>query len=229
MVEQSLETGSQSPDFTVLNDYVDWVTQNWIHELGTDEAQQHVRSKLTEETHELCEALETGNPDEILLELGDVLWTAHACALNEGFSVTSSSVPTSSIDGGAKSKDITWDVPALYALSGGDPEDVTVLIQSGDLETTQLVLSTLSGRLGKASRLARALQPAEQPETRDQSDYTGVWQALYYGRVTTSLSQMTLLVSLIAQHHLGVGLEQVMQANHRKISERLAKGEPVTR
>ncbi|MGZ6004578.1 MAG: MazG nucleotide pyrophosphohydrolase domain-containing protein [Candidatus Saccharimonadales bacterium] len=217
------------PRFQTLNDYVGWVAEDWVHTFGSDEAQLHVRSKLGEEVYELSEALDNGTPEDIKLELGDVLWTANAVALNEGFTPSSEPISLEDLDKQAKVADIEWDVPVLRALYGLSSEEVKTKIASGDPETTQMALSSLAGQLGKAGRMTRAMTPYTDNSPSKERTFSDGWLEVQHGRVISAVGQINLLVSLIAQNRLGVGLSEVMQANYDKISERLATGKPVTK
>lgn len=229
MSEQSLSPVEVSqPKFETLNDYVGWVTRDWVHEQGSDDAQLHVRTKLNEEVDELNEALEKGSPEDIKTELGDVLWTANAVALNEGFTLPTEPISLEGIDEQAKSADMEWDVPTLKALHNLTAEDIKSRLASGDLKTTQMVLSSLAGQLGKSGRISRVMALKSEGSPDQEHSFGDAWLQVQHGRVVSTVGQINLLVSLIAQSRLKAGISDIMQANYDKISKRLAEGRPVT-
>jgi NTP pyrophosphatase (non-canonical NTP hydrolase) len=216
--------------FKTLNEYFAWAGENWIHEFGSDEAQKHARSKLGEEVEELSDALETGAPDEIKAELGDVLWTANAVAMNEGFKVRSEPVSLEDLDERALRDDTEWDVPVLRALYNLSPEEINSRLLSGDVKTTKMVLESLAHQLGKAAKITRAITPELDLSPKAKRTFlVNGWLEVQYGRVIWAVDQIDLLVSLIAQRRLGISIADVMQDNYEKLTSRIAQGDPVTK
>jgi phosphoribosyl-ATP pyrophosphohydrolase len=225
---------TQSPadtvPFATLKDYETWVASDWMYPLGSDKAQRHVRAKQREEVRELNEALANGSPEDIISEMGDVLWTSEAVALNEGFTLEEAfrlssiadqlpegELTTSDVDALARTVEIEWDAPVLRALYGASTEEVSDRVKDGNMEMTRLVLNGLSHQLGRSAHMARVLTP-ENPM---------LW--LDEVRAAEALTQTVILVSLIAQTHLGSSLADVMEANREKLAMRLAQGKPVTK
>lgn len=227
MSENANPTIEHRPDFQTLNQYEEWVSENWIFEFGSEEAQRHAAFKLDEEVDELCRALETGTSEDIKLELGDVLWTAAAVAINEGFRLQARDVRLDDIDKVAR-QDVDWDVPSVRALYGLSQQEIKGRLQASDTEVTQLVLIGLAARLKKASRVKRHLAPDADPYDADDPNWNSAYAVLYHNRAIICADQIVLLISLIAQQRLGKSLKEVVKANFDKLSERINKGQPPT-
>ena len=225
--------GYQPPrqSFNNLDDYESWVANDWLYPLGSNEAQRHTRAKLEEEVVELADAFVGGSRDEIISEMGDVLWTAEAVAMNEGFmlegavrySVRGEGMPADTltletIDNVARTTDVAWDVPVIKALYGLSDSEVQAGIETGDDRIVRLVLSSLGNELGKSARIVRVL-----PDPEDG------WTRLHEVRAAEALGQIVLLVSYLAQSRCDSTLAEVMTANHDKLAARLANKEPVTK
>ncbi|HEX8226402.1 MAG TPA: hypothetical protein VF572_00875 [Candidatus Saccharimonadales bacterium] len=162
--------------------------------------------------------------------MGDVLWTAEAVALNEGFylegtfghssvadKLPEGEIKLSDIDTVARIADIEWDVPAVRALYGLSSKEVSTRVKEGNIETAQLVLGELSHQLGKSARMARVL------------DLDDGWTRLQELRVAEALAQTVLLVSSLAQTRTGSSLGEVIYANRKKLTARLATKAAITK
>lgn len=230
MFEHARSPADSAP-FATLKDYETWVALDWTHPLGSDEAQKHARAKQREEVKELGEALAGGSLEDIKFELGDVLWTSEAVAINEGFTIEEAfresslrdrlpegrPLALSDIDELARTIEIDWDVPAVLAMERTDIKDVNKRVNEGDIEMTELVLGALSHQLGRSARLSRVLSP-ESP-----------WAWLDEARAAEGLVQIVILISLVAQTRLQSSLADIMEANREKLAARLAQGKPVTK
>lgn len=221
------------PPINTLAEFEDFVATNWLHSLGSDEAQAHVRAKLEEEITELIAALENESSGAIISEMGDVLWTSAAVALNEGLTLQEAiqrssiaahlpkaALSLDDIDTAATTAipTIQWDLPAVQAVYDMDASAINEKISSGDVDMTHLALKYLAGRLGKSARILHVL-----------SDYEDGWTDLHRARTTEELSELIILVSYIAQSRLGSSLSAAIADNHTKLSARVASGQPITK
>ena len=214
-MDTSEQAAISSRNFTHLSDYESWASLYWLHQNGTPAAQLHARSKLREETEELVEALEIGNPDEIISEAGDVLWTSHASGMNADISISESLRTIFPVRFSDVSPRITQlDELALELLAG------TPAVQIGqELRGYEL-------QLGKAANQWFNLQEhADVPS----DTFANAYIHLKRSRAVHALANTTLLISYVAQEFAGVSLGDVMRENHAKIEGRLLRSEVVTK
>lgn len=198
--------------FTHLEDYEAFVQQDWLYPVGTDEAQHHVRGKLAEEAREAAEAVTTHDPQRIVDELGDFLWTADANALNVGISLQESlrhELRPDQIGGGFIGTD-RIDMLALELIP-----DEPIVIMAG-------WITYLGHYLGKAAKQWRNLSPLLEVGPPDP------WIELKRLRAYDGLTQALLVTSAVAQRHAGSTLADVMHSNAAKLNERKKTTEPIT-
>lgn len=204
--------------FNTLRDYQQWANSDWVYKAGSDEAQQHARSKLEEESAELVKAMAEHQPEEIVSELGDVLWTASANAHNAGISLEDS---------------------FRYSLPDGSFEDSPIPVTKIDdmasefisgqpLEEVAARLKYLSGYLGKVAKQWHNLSPPINADAQPTT-FSETWIQLKAGRTKENLVEIVLICSAIGQQECSKSLQDVMEANAQKLMTRKAAGEPLTK
>ncbi len=204
--------------FNTLQEYQAWAATDWLHEPGSDEGQLHARSKLDEETTELAEAIQVHKPDEILDELGDVLWTATANAHNAGVALEDS-FRYSLLEG-------TFDDNPISIAKIDDMSSEFVAGQTP--EETSARLKYLSGYLGKAAKQWHNLSPLIDAQAQPAT-FSEAWIQLKAGRTKGSLVELVLICSAIAQQECSKSLQDAMKTNAQKLQARKAMGEPLTK
>lgn len=227
MTESFSSAETNHRHFKTLNDYESWVAENWLHPPGSDEAQLHVRAKLDEEVKELGEALEKDRSDDIKAELGDVLWTSTAVAINEGFEAKGEPIFLDEID--RLARDRVWDEPVLGVLYGLSSERITEKLKAGDTAMTKQVMESLTHQLGKAGRMAHRFADQFDYSNSKHNTFGSAWLEVQQHRLVDARAQILLLASLIAQDRLQLSLADIMQANYAKLTARISSGQPITK
>jgi NTP pyrophosphatase (non-canonical NTP hydrolase) len=205
------------PHFDTLQDYQLWASTNWLYEQGSDKAQLHARGKIAEETQELTDALSSGEPEEVLSEIGDVLWTATANAHNAGITIEESFRYTFSPESFS-------DDP----ISVNQIDEMAVDFTSDQpIEETITRLKYLAGRLGKAAKQYHNLSPLVDANAAAET-FADAWILLKAARAKQSLTEIVLIASSLAQNHCGSTLQEAMMSNRRKLTARINTGLPIT-
>lgn len=201
--------------FALVSDYERFAARNWIKAPGSLDAQLHARAKFEEEVDELIEAVEMGTPADIISEAGDVLWTATANGSNAGISLEKSlqeqfpshfslePVALSDVDAAALDLLDTVDVPELSELLRGQKRSL------GTMAKQWFVLSDVS---------------AIRPDT-----FAGRFIEQKATNARDGLAQTALVVSCVVQRFAGSGLQAVANENRRKLDQRLAQGQVLTK
>lgn len=204
------------PDFGHIGAYEEWAMKYWIHPPGSLEAQLHARAKLDEETDELIQAILNGNPEDVISEDGDVLWSAAASASNAGITITEVLTSAFPIYFNAERPidTQTVDYVALTMLDGISIKDV------------QDYLTDSERVLGKAAKQWFSLKGTVNiPHTT----FADALISLKRIDAANALLTLTLLTSYIAQRYGQKGLKSVLEANYKKIEQRVQTGSAVTK
>jgi NTP pyrophosphatase (non-canonical NTP hydrolase) len=200
-----------------LQQFETWVSQDWVYESGSDEAQVHVRGKLDEESAELAEVLASSNREDILSDLGDFLWTATANGLNVGIT---------SFD--ALRHELRTDQVGTEAITF-DQIDKLALELMPDLPVDQMEgwVKYLGHYLGKAAKQWRSLSPLIDTEAKPQN-FSEAWIQLKRLRAYDALTQAVLITSALAQRYANATISDVVVNNVEKLQNRKAAGLPMT-
>jgi NTP pyrophosphatase (non-canonical NTP hydrolase) len=203
--------------FTTLEQYQEWASQDWLYDHGSDEAQLHARAKLREEASEFAEAIADGNSDEIISELGDVLWTATANGQNCGISL---------------------EAGLRHELSAEYFSDEPITLEQVDSLAQELIpdetpeeladwVIAMARYIGKAAMQWRNLSPLIDTDKNPET-FSDAWILLKHAQTTDGLTQTVLLCSAIAQRVADKKIEDVIACNIEKLYARKAAGLPIT-
>lgn len=210
------ELHRQNVQLLTLSKYSEWVGREWLYNKGTDEAQFHVRKKLTEEKHEAAEAILSGDSDRIVDEIGDFLWTATANAMNVG---------------------ITLDECLRHELSRDFFDEDIITLKKVDELALQLIpdespeimaawVDYIGYYLGKAAKQWKNLSPYVTTGIVSES-FTDPWIRLKKARTYDGLAQAILISSAITQRMAGKTIADVFLNNVSKLEDRVHRGVPI--
>lgn len=204
------------PDFGHIGAYEEWAMKYWIHPPGSLEAQLHARAKLDEETDELIQAILNGNPEDVISEDGDVLWSAAASASNAGITITE--VLTSAFPGYFDPKD-PIDIKTVDELA-------LMLFDDISIKDVQDYLTNDARALGKAAKQWFVLG---KTVNTPRATFADALISLKRIDAADALLNLTLLTSYVAQRYGQKGLKSVLEANYKKIEQRVQTGSAVTK
>ncbi|MDB5181968.1 MAG: MazG nucleotide pyrophosphohydrolase domain, partial [Candidatus Saccharibacteria bacterium] len=179
-----------SPDvpITTLEQYQAWASQDWLYDLGSDQAQLHARAKLEEEASELVEALTAGDNDEIISELGDVLWTATANGQNCGITLADS-----------MRHELSPDYFADESITLAQIDELALELIPEELPRVMANwVNYMAHYVGKAASQWSNLSPEIDPDKQPES-FSDAWILLKRERARDGLTQTVLLCSAISQ------------------------------
>ncbi len=217
MTQFGHETLSDPQRFAAVGDYEAFVAEDWLHPRGSDNAQAHVRGKLSEEAREAAEALRSGDPARIVDEVGDFLWTATANGLNVGLALEDSLRRELGANQVGEAQIAISDIDKL-ALG---------LIPDEPVDAMAGWIIYLGYYLGKAAKQWRILGPLIDQESEPQT-FADTWILLKRDRTRDGLTQALLVASAVTQRFAGRTLTDVFEHNARKLDGRKRRGDAIT-
>lgn len=218
MISASGEALSSETSISTLEQYQAWASTDWLYEPDSDEAQLHARAKFEEEATELTEAMLSGNEEDVVSELGDVLWTATANGQNCGITLEDSI-----------RHELSPDYFDEDSISLGRIDELALeLIPEETAEDMASWVKYMAHYVGKAAKQWRNLSPEIDPDKQPET-FADAWILLKRARARDGLTQTVLLCSAIAQRFAGKTLQDVVDCNVEKLSARKAAGQPMTK
>lgn len=214
-MKNSESSVSSSPEISLLSEYELWASQNWLHDIGSLDAQIHARAKFEEEIDELIEAISLKDAHDITSEAGDVLWTATASGHNSGISLSESlqaTYPNLFLEKQIAPHHI--DTVALEVFGNSNSDDI-----QQSLESYKIGLGKMAKQWFILKDVAR--KPAET--------FADAWIEVKRERTMQNLAHTALIVSFVAQQFAHSDLQHVIDMNHEKLNERLESGRAITK